>query len=89
MSYPMFESLTFTKCNDGIQGRRYFSNGYGCSVVKHSFSYGGSEGYYEIAVTDKYNRIVYNTPVTSDVLGYQTKADVEQVMNQISQLSPK
>jgi len=85
----MFELLTITKIYDGIQGRRQFSNGYGCSVIRHSGSYGGNRGLFEVAVTDKYNRIVYDTPVTEDVLGYQTKDDVERIMKQISELPPK
>jgi hypothetical protein len=85
----MFELLTITRIYDGIQGRHQFSNGYGCSVIRHSGSYGGNRGLFEVAVTDKYNRIVYDTPVTEDVLGYQTKDDVERIMKQISELPPK
>ncbi len=63
-----------------------FDNGYGASVVSHSGSYGGNTGLFEIAVLDKSGDIVYDTPVTSDVLGYLDFADVVTVLDQIKNL---
>lgn len=36
--------------NGGIQRVYKFSNGFGASVVKHEFSYGGRKGLWELAV---------------------------------------
>lgn len=62
-----------------------FPNGYIGSVVRHFGSYGGSQGLWEIAVMYG-DEIVYDTPITNDVLGWQTEEDVEQVLNQIREL---
>ena len=63
-----------------------FDNGYGASVVSHSGSYGGDRGLFEVAVLDKNDDIVYDTPVTSDVLGYLDFAEVAAVLDQIKNL---
>ena len=34
--------------NGGVQHVYSFSNGYGASVVKHDFSYGGKQGLWEL-----------------------------------------
>jgi len=48
-------------------------NGYGASIVQHSFSYGHEEGLWELAVLDKDGKLDYTTPITADVLGYLTE----------------
>ena len=71
---------------DGIQARIHFENGYGASVVKHEWSYGGKDGLYEIAVLDLDNQLTYETSVTDDVIGYLTEDDVTEVLKQIQEL---
>ena len=61
---------------NGKQARIRFDNGYGASVVSHNFSYGGSEGLYELAVLGKDGDLTYDTPVTNDVLGWLTDKEV-------------
>ncbi len=39
-----------SKINGGIQKIYKFDNGYGASVVKHLFSYGGAQGLWEMAL---------------------------------------
>ena len=75
--------------NGGTQALYFFKNGYGASVVQHSFSYGGDEGFWELAVItgdiDNY-QLNYDTPITNDVLGYLTERDVDEVLDKIENL---
>ncbi len=52
-------------------------------------SYGGDEGLYEAAVlkvTDDDWQITYDTPITSDVLGYQNVEDIDSLLLEIENL---
>ena len=87
-----FKELNFkdTKSNNGIHAIVKFENNYGASVVKHDHSYGGKDGLYELAVT-QYDEngdwdICYDTPITDDVLGYLSEAEVTSYLMQIEQL---
>ena len=87
-----FNDLKFipTQINSGIQAIVRFENSYGVSVVKHEHSYGGKNGLYELAVI-KYDEsgnwgICYDTPLTDDVLGYLSEAEVTSYLMQIEQL---
>ena len=75
--------------NGGTQTLVFFSNGFGASVVKHQWSYGNEQGLFEIAVlignVDDW-KICYDTYITDDVLGYQTDADVADVLQKIRDL---
>ena len=86
-----FQDLPFFPINDapfmvGKKARMHFENGYGVSVVSHSYSYGGRDGLFEIAVLDKDGNLTYDTPVTNDVIGYLTEEDVTDVMKQVQDL---
>ena len=70
----------------GKRSRMHFDNGYGVSVVSHSYSYGGSDGLYEVAVLDSDDNLTYETPVTDNVIGYLTEEDVTDVMKQVQEL---
>ena len=69
----------------GVIARINFDNGYGASVVKSTFSYGGNQDLYELAVI-KDDAICYDTPITDDVLGYLTEDDVTKYLGQIQEL---
>lgn len=69
----------------GVQARIQFENGYGASVVKTPYTYGGKDGLYELAVI-KNDEICYDTPITGDVIGYLRPEDVTDVMVKIQQL---
>lgn len=70
----------------GIISRIIFDNGYGASIVKGPYSYGGSDGLYELAVIGKDDKICYDTPVTEDVEGYLSEAQVTDLLIKIQQL---
>ena len=75
--------------NGGVQKLYKFPNGYGASVVRHSFSYGGDEGLWELAVI-RYNGdhfdIDHGTPITDDVLGYLSEEGVDTILDKIAAL---
>lgn len=60
-------NFTIEPFNQGIAHKFLFENGYGGSVIRHDFSYGGAEGLWEMAV------ITHNVP--SDRLASFVKAD--------------
>ena len=63
-----------------------FDNGYQASIIRHSFSYGGSEGLFELA-TMVDGELVYDNPVADgDVRGYLTEEDVIELLNELKAL---
>lgn len=70
---------------DGEQYRIRFPNGYSASIIRHQHSHGGPEGLWEVAVLHG-NRIVYDTPVTDDVLGHLDTAQVADALTLIEHL---
>ena len=86
-----FKDLKFELINDapfmvGKKARMHFDNGYGVSVVSHTYSYGGRDGLYELAVLDSDDNLIYSTGVTSDVLGYLSEEDVTHYMIEVQNL---
>lgn len=82
-----FENLEFKNLTHrpGIQAIVHFPNNYGASIVQSPYSYGGENGLYELAVLFN-NDICYDTPITSDVLGYLKPEDVTEYLEQIEKL---
>jgi hypothetical protein len=70
----------------GIQCIVQYSNGYGASIVKTPYTYGGDNGLYELAVFGKDGHITYDTPITDDVEGHLNESDVESLLNRIKEL---
>ncbi len=85
-----FEDLDFIKLDDGfmkgVKCRMMFENGFGVSVVSHTYSYGGKDGLFEVAVLDKDGDLTYNTPVTNDVIGYLNPDEVTDIMEEVQKL---
>ena len=82
-----FKDLEFKNAvgHNGVISRIHFENGWGASVVKHDYSYGGKEGLYELAVI-KDGDLHYDNPVANgDVLGYLEEDDVTNALKQIQQ----
>ena len=83
-----FSDLEFEEYSrqGGVGARHKFPNGWGVSVVKHRFSYGGDEGLYELAVLNAGDYLDYSTPVTDDVLGRLTPEAVTEAARQVAAL---
>jgi len=61
----------------GTRWEYRFQNGYGASVIRNPFSYGGSSGLFELAVLKAPDwEICYSTALTDDVLGCLTDEEV-------------
>jgi hypothetical protein len=85
----IFKDLEFIELDshmNGVSAHMMFENGYGVSVVSHSFSYGGKSGLYELAVLDVDGELTYDTPVTGDVIGYLTPEEVTKTMALVQKL---
>ena len=70
------------------QATLFFENGYGVSVITGEGAYGNADQY-ELAVlvgTDEDFSLTYDTPVTDDVLGHLSKADVTRLLKDVEAL---
>ena len=83
-----FNDLEFRELPDGmgIQCRINFPNGYGASIVKGPYTYGGRFGLFELAVLNSNGEIAYDTPITDDVVGYLTEDGVTTLLAEIELL---
>jgi len=76
--------------NNGVQKLYKFPNGFGASVVKHDFSYGGKNGLWELAVldfsVDSEGELCYTSGITDDVIGHLAWKNVEEFLSEIKQL---
>lgn len=84
-----FKELPSNPINGGIQYEAFYPNGYGASIVQHSFSYGRKDGLWELAVLKGNGEewgICYDTPITGDVLGHLTEEDVNETLEKIAVL---
>lgn len=67
----------------------FFENGYGVSVIQNLYSYGGRDGRWEAAVlkgNQEEWRIVYDTPVANDVVGWLSEDEVKEFALAVSRL---
>ena len=79
-----------TKINNGVGLVIDFDNGYGASIVCHDRSYGGpfeigKSNLYELAVLHD-GHLCYDTPITADVLGWQTIEGINEILKEIEKL---
>jgi hypothetical protein len=84
-----FKEFKNRSTNGGIQYLAFFPNGYGVSIVQHSFSYGNEKGLWEMAVIkgdDEDWDIIYDTPITNDVLGHLSENEVDEYVEQVMAL---
>lgn len=71
----------------GIASQIQFDNGYGASVVKGPYTYGGKDGLYEMAILDSNGNLTYDTPITNDVIGYLSEDEVSDYLKKIQELN--
>jgi len=84
-----FKNLRRKQIHADIQYLAFYPNGYGASIVRHQFSYGGDRGLWELAVikgNEENWNICYSTPVTSDVKGHLTESEVDELLTKIEAL---
>lgn len=63
-----------------------FGNGFGASVIRNQWSYGGQSGLYELMVLDEFGQPEYASPIGDDVVGYLTARDVVMLLRRIERL---
>lgn len=80
------DTFTQTTTNEGIYRMYRFPNGYQASVICTQHSIGGPQGLWEVAVMDRDGTIVYDTPVTNDVVGNLSDAEMLDVVRFIRTL---
>jgi len=84
-----FSDLTFEAHPNGSgqQARHDFPNGYGVSVISGEFAYHSETCPYELAVFHE-GSLCYTTPITNNVLGYQTEAGITTLLAEVEALPP-
>lgn len=90
MTFDDLEFKTHKHMPNAVQAKVKFENGYGASVIRGDYSYGGREGLYELAVTktkeDGNWDLCYDSGITEDVEGYLTPEAVTILLKQIEKL---
>ena len=79
-----FDDLQFVEFLDGVSARAVYGD-YELSVVRHSGSYGSSNGLYEIAVFEG-NQMVEVPGITQEgdtVKGFLSEDDVSEIMRKM------
>lgn len=83
-----FSDIKFESFLDGISARINFGH-LTLSVVKHSGSYGGQKGLYEIGMFDEDNHTMVEVPgITQEgdtVKGFLSEMDVQNIIEKLKQ----
>ncbi|UDL15839.1 hypothetical protein QEH42_gp119 [Microbacterium phage Pumpernickel] len=66
-----------------------YPNGYGASIVQNPYSYGVELAVLVFDSSDDDYDIVYDTPVTDDVIGYLNRETLTEVLAKIKALPPR
>lgn len=67
-----------------------FENGYGFSIISNKFSYGGSQGLFEVALLCENGVIMYDKSIGfGDVVGHLDFDDVALLIKAVSALPPR
>jgi len=81
--------LPRTILDNGSKYLAKYENNYGASIVRSSYSYGGKDGLFELAVL-KYKgddcNLCYTTPITDNVIGWLDTQEVGDLLEKIKAL---
>tara|TARA_R110002096_G_scaffold403229_1_gene600756 strand:+ start:707 stop:991 length:285 start_codon:yes stop_codon:yes gene_type:complete len=84
-----FKFEPHTNHGGGVQGKLFFPNGYGVSIIRTPHSYGGMDMKWELAVLvgekESYD-ISYNSGLTDDVVGHLSEKEVLEYVAKIKEL---
>jgi hypothetical protein len=82
-----FDDLVFNphRAGVGTHAELNFQNGYGVSVIFGSHFYSDGVSTYEVAIRHG-KSLCYRTPITSDVIGWQSKSEVTDIMQRVQEL---
>lgn len=93
LNFEGFEKYLVDKTIDSLMGVHYifkFENGYGASVVKGQWTYGGSQDLWELAVLHFYSDgkydLAYDTEITDNVKGHLHDEEVLKLLGRIKAL---
>lgn len=70
---------------DSRQAKMEFPNGWGISVLFGERFYSDGVSTYEAAVL-RHGKVCYSTPITDDVLGWKSRAEISRIMEEIQKL---
>ena len=102
---PSLRSIDLQELSDFVESANYrlgglqlilrFDNGYGASLLCNEVSYGHENDLWELAIIhfkstdpDGYE-LVYDTPITDDVLGYLDDEWAVEILRDIKALPPR
>ena len=85
MRFGRHEVEERTSSLGGERYAKYFSNGYGASIIHNKFSYGHEVGRWELMVL-KDGEACYTTYITNDVLGWLSEEEVANTLDEIEAL---
>ena len=80
-----FEPYVSKNYAGGPQRLYRFENGYGASVVQNMFSRGTEMAVIKWSGNDF--RLVYDTPLTDDVINWMSEVEVQEALERISRLT--
>jgi hypothetical protein len=84
-----FKDLEFRGASLSKQAMIFFDNGYGATVVQQQSIISGREVLYDIGVlkgNEEINRLCFDTPITSDVIGRCDEDEITKILKQIQEL---
>jgi hypothetical protein len=70
-----------------IQARAYFPNGYELSIIGGDSFYGNGKDTFEVAIL-KNGQLCYDSPLTDDVLKFQTPEDIDNILQEVESYLP-
>ena len=88
-NFKNFEVESKAPFGGGVHHVFHFQNGYGASVIKSAYTFGGAQDLFELAVlkdTEKGWDLCYDTEITNNVIGYLENDEVLDLLKEIQNL---